>query len=565
MLKKIILLFLALILLSPNIVLADGMLIPSPSRYVFETDQKGVVFFEDKKEILILSAAFNGNANDFAWVIPTPTRPTVGKGYSEIFTSLRDLTETQNDYPMMMEGFGGVSYGLKDATQSVRVLEEKQIEYYDIAILEANDKEALADWLNDNGYHFPVQYSYILDSYINNNWYFSAVKITKSVEAQKFQTDMWNGNLIPLRLEFATEKPVFPLRISSVIEEPTKKSTPTYIDGRTNKSVALSRTEELSAKISSVDLKNGTIDMWFKNDAQNSYIPLLLIYDSAYQERLYLYANNGQLSLRLYDSSYRHRYWWTEKNLNFQGWHHIAVTWQENAPANFYYDGKLLANFNESNQTYPNPKTNAGDTYYTVYPGGNARTDNIYIDQLKVSDVAKSSEEIMRSFNNGGDNQVDTNTLLSASFDDNLNYFEKSSNIKTFTYNDHKPVTTNYNKPSKIGIELYIFTPDKEQTLPGFETKYAAWIEKAEIGKLAFKDNGEPWINLKNDKYYLTKLTRYMPYSEMTSDLFFRDAAKNSDTASKRESKAAFYFISVIGIFITLAVSIFIINQFNRD
>jgi len=351
--KKILLtaLFLTL-LLAPNLALADGMIIPPPAHYMYETDQKGVIFFEEGIEILILSTSFKGDADNFAWVIPTPARPEVAKASSEIFTALQELTEVTEDQkirPMI-----GLEYGMKDATQSVHVLEEKTIEYYDIAVLAADDKDALANWLNENGYYFPKPYAYVLDSYIKNRWFFTAVKITKDVDAAVLKQNMWSGSLIPLQLKFSTNKPVYPLKISSVINEPK------------------------------------------------------------------------------------------------------------------------------------------------VAP-----------DQLP---------------------------------------------------------RKNYYKPARVGIELYIFTADKEQALPGLTARYAAWTDKETIENLAYNDNGEPWLEAGEDKYYLTKLTRYMKYSEMSNDLFFRDAEANSDSAETEErSRAAFYIIISIAIFITLGTAIFIIHQFNHN
>ena len=345
MFKKFFVLFNIFAFLVPSVIFADGMMIAPPSRYIFETDQKAVIFFEDGMETLIISTSFKGDAEDFGWVVPTPSRPKVEKASKEIFTALKELTEVQGDYPKAA-GFG-LDLMSEKGVNSVHVLEEKKIEYYDIAVLAADDKGALVDWLNKNGYHFPKQYSYVLDSYIQNKWFFTAVKITKDAAVNNLQQDMWSGSLIPLQFKFLTNRPVYPLKISSVIEEPTQK--------------------------------------------------------------------------------------------------------------------------------------------------------------------------------------------------------------------------INYQKPPQVGIELYIFTKDKEQILPGFQTRYAAWTDKKVIEDLAFNDNGEPWIKVKEDRYYLTKLSRYMKYSEMDSDLFFRDAKKNSDViVDTQKSKTFFYVIITLSILFLIILFPILIYQFYK-
>ena len=102
--------------------------------------------------------------------------------------------------------------------------------------------------------------------------------------------------------------------------------------------------------------------------------------------------------------------------------------------------------------------------------------------------------------------------------------------------------------------------------MPGFTTRYAAWTDKKTIEDLAMDDNGEPWMEVKNKKYYLTKLFRYMKYSDMDNDLFFRNVAQNSDTGDDTERpKTAFYIIISLAILIILSISITIIYQFNKD
>ena len=130
-LSKLLFLFFTFSLFLPISVSADGGLFPPPNFYVGHTDQKAVIFHDQGIETLILSITFQGNAKDFGWVVPTPTRPEVDKSSDELFLALEELTRKPIIYqdkglmPTMLEG-------------GVEVLETKEVGIYEIKILKAD-------------------------------------------------------------------------------------------------------------------------------------------------------------------------------------------------------------------------------------------------------------------------------------------------------------------------------------------------------------------------------------------------------------------------------------------
>lgn len=218
--RKLLIGFLMLLFSAvPAAALADGGIFPSPDYWIYETDQKAVIVHENNVETLIVSIRFEGDAKDFAWIIPTPSQPEVDKAPFNIFESLEKLTQIAVDYgyirPLGMES----AVPLK---RSVEVLEQKKVDIYEITVLKATDKNALYDWLKENDYRYPESGKYILDSYINNKWVFTAVKINaESLEAAENQ--LRQGIATPLRFVFNSSKIVYPLKISAVISEPPQK------------------------------------------------------------------------------------------------------------------------------------------------------------------------------------------------------------------------------------------------------------------------------------------------------------------------------------------------------
>lgn len=582
-----------MILLAPSFSLADGMIAVPPGRFIYETGQRGVIFFEDNVETLFLTSSFKGDAEHFGWLVPTPTKPEVAKGSLELFTALNDLTKLERDVTRS-PALGVSPFSFMDATGGVSVLEQKKIDYYDITVLAADDKNALVDWLNNNGYRFPETYSYILDGYIANKWVFTAVKIRQDVDANTLKQNIWDGSLTPLKFTFSTSKPVYPLKISSVVLDPEKvdPNKPNFIDGKVGRAIKLDKGGKLSINYANSDLNRGTIEMWVKSEQLNANIAsqFLSIFDNLNRERLFFSGGSGQISLRLLKENGRTAAWSAGSNLSLTDrWIYLAVSWQPGENPKFYLDGQeiLVASSNEfildrgiapsQGANYP-PGFNVTSQIDTIYFGQNgifiSPNSTILLDEVRISSGVRTGQEISDNYNDGSGKKMvsDENTWMNASFENGLEIMVNNRPGRMISYmpgSFSQPAAPIYNyknyKPSQVGIELYIFTKDKEQSLPGFDTVYANWVSRDQIEKLAYDSKGEPVVKAKNKKYYLTKLTRQMKYSDMSDDLFFRDAEKNSADAAAGNSRAAFFILMGLSSLIIIAIGVIIIKLFNRD
>jgi len=196
----------------PGIVSADGAIFPPPDYYVAETDQKAVLFYDKGVETLILSITFTGNAKDFAWIVPTPSRPKVDKASSELFLSLKELTRPPRPH-RWSDNLGAMPTAEKSG---VEVLETKEVGIYEIKVLAASKADALAKYLSENGYQFPEKGSYVLEDYVKNKWYYTAVKIRPEVVWKDVSEKLRTGQATPLKLTFKSDKIVYPLKITSL-------------------------------------------------------------------------------------------------------------------------------------------------------------------------------------------------------------------------------------------------------------------------------------------------------------------------------------------------------------
>ena len=216
--RIIFILAILIVFMLPNTTKADGGVFPPPDKWIYETEQNAAIIYEDNTETLVLQTSFQGDAKDFAYIIPTPKKPEVTKISEDIFDNLLDLTIFQNTniaVPLAQEG----GFGTDTASKEVNVVEEKEVGLYDVKILSATDADALYDWLKDNNFSYPENKKYILDDYIQNEWFFTTAKISTESITSDIETKLHRGKLTPLKLVFQTENIVFPLKISGVIDE----------------------------------------------------------------------------------------------------------------------------------------------------------------------------------------------------------------------------------------------------------------------------------------------------------------------------------------------------------
>lgn len=217
----ILILTLLLILFNLSLIVADGGFFPHPDYWVRPGQQNAIIFYEGNTETLFLTSEFQGNADDLVWIIPTPNLPQVEKASEEIFENIAELAVPKRDYA----GTFGILKNVPEASGAgvVVVIETQKIDYYDVNVLVASDKDTLVKWFNENNYSYPEEYSYVLEYYINKNWFFTAIKISpESQGSSEVIKDLKEGHPTPIKMEFLSDQIVFPLKISSV-EFPPKE------------------------------------------------------------------------------------------------------------------------------------------------------------------------------------------------------------------------------------------------------------------------------------------------------------------------------------------------------
>jgi Uncharacterized protein conserved in bacteria (DUF2330) len=196
------------------------------------TEERAIIVWDaaSKTQHFIRGAAFQTQAPDFGFLVPTPTKPTLAEVTDDVFRWLNDLVK-----PRIVVKSGGVELTLfclgasasktfsevADSIGSVRVLSEQRVGGFDAVVVEADDPKALNDWLNRNGYVANPELSPWLEPYVKNNWKITAFKIAHDPKTGRaVQTSS-------VRMSFATDKPFFPYREPQPAKAQEAKSAPT--------------------------------------------------------------------------------------------------------------------------------------------------------------------------------------------------------------------------------------------------------------------------------------------------------------------------------------------------
>jgi len=226
--KRVIILCILFWLLQVESVWGDGcMILPvvySGREKVSSDAQKALLVWRQGEEILHLQSSYSGPTSDFAWVIPLPSIPEVERANWEVFKELEKATRPHLEVlaGMRYKSYGcGCSAGpmgseMRSIETGVRELQSLDIGDLHVDVVSAQEAGGFLRWLHEHNYTIPENAEPVLQNYIIKEFYFVVAKIRKISVYDEFVTPTMSGGLTPLALRFKTDKPFFPLEISSI-------------------------------------------------------------------------------------------------------------------------------------------------------------------------------------------------------------------------------------------------------------------------------------------------------------------------------------------------------------
>lgn len=207
---------------APRLAEACGCLAPpTPAQPVIQAGERIVFGVEDGRVVAHVQIQYEGDAEDFAWVVPLPSVPEVELGTAQLFDILDDATRPTYVLDAVGTcGGGGPELGCGCSDDSVvttlydpfetddpAVITHAATGPYEYDVVRADDGAQLATWLSDNGYFVPSLTSDVLEPYVREGAYFLALKLRAGTTSRDIQ---------PVVLRYESDTPMVPLVLTSV-------------------------------------------------------------------------------------------------------------------------------------------------------------------------------------------------------------------------------------------------------------------------------------------------------------------------------------------------------------
>ncbi|WP_257582835.1 DUF2330 domain-containing protein [Streptomyces sp. TLI_146] len=223
-------------IVSPAYACGCGAMVHGTGTQLSVRQETSAVRWDGRGEEIVMSLTVDGNAPKAAWIMPVPHRATVTLGDRALFSDLERATAPvhrdrdyfwprDGDWPFTRDHHtAGDSAGAAPgaAAPPVGVVDRQRLGPFDVARLTATDPEALRSWLETNGFRLPPALSTELRPYVDQKWEYVAVRL-----APASGDGPLTGTLDPLKLTFASERPVYPMRLSRLAR--TAQSLKLYV------------------------------------------------------------------------------------------------------------------------------------------------------------------------------------------------------------------------------------------------------------------------------------------------------------------------------------------------
>ena len=177
---------------------------------------------------------YSGPASDFGWLLPLPAvsmtslgAPGIDVGSQEVFDVLSQITQPTYSLTTLpcntASGGPAIGCGAGDALFSVAesgpgspkaatpLVTQSSVGPYDYAILKADSKTDMFNWLQMNGYVVPTGTDAAVAPYIRPGGYFLALRLRSGLTA---------GDLQPVVLRYQSDLPTVPLNLTAASATP---------------------------------------------------------------------------------------------------------------------------------------------------------------------------------------------------------------------------------------------------------------------------------------------------------------------------------------------------------
>jgi uncharacterized protein (TIGR03382 family) len=214
-----------------------------PQQLRVDQTAERIVFAVDESNETVevhVQISFEGEADDFAWIVPVPQEPEIFPSVDDLFSRLQTATAPQWNLTFEVEGkckqertrmFAEMDVAMSATEDSapepsaggfdVTVGMQGPIGPYEAVTLQAATADDLLGWLQENEYDLPDALGPKLDPYVSSDSWFVALRMGKSSDT---------GDLVPLGMRYSGTDPMIPLQLTAIAATPDMRLEP-YILG----------------------------------------------------------------------------------------------------------------------------------------------------------------------------------------------------------------------------------------------------------------------------------------------------------------------------------------------
>lgn len=206
---------------------------PDPSVPIVQAGERILFASRDGQVTAHIQIQYQGTAQEFGWLLPLPSVPTLELSTDELFNQL--LAQTQPKYRLntRFEGnclFGGLGRGTGGPQNAAAagdgggssptdfstdppspLVIQDSIGPYDFAVLRADSRDEMFKWLTDNRYFVPAGSEAASAPYIRPGAFFLALKLRSGGSA---------GDVQPVVVKYTSDLPMIPIVLTSVAAKP---------------------------------------------------------------------------------------------------------------------------------------------------------------------------------------------------------------------------------------------------------------------------------------------------------------------------------------------------------
>ena len=183
--------------------------IVSPDLDAKVTGEQALVALDAGTETIVMRLDVRSVADNAALIVPTPTPATATSAEQGLFGELERLTAPRLDHAGAartdLDEAGAVPGG------APTVVAQVQLGPLEATTLTGGDLSGVRRWLDSHGYTMRPEVSAQLDPYLRQGWSFVAMRLTGQ--------EPLTGQLDPVRLDFASDQLVYPMRMSAAAKD----------------------------------------------------------------------------------------------------------------------------------------------------------------------------------------------------------------------------------------------------------------------------------------------------------------------------------------------------------